>query len=227
MNPLPVATVSAMTICKGTTADLTATLGTGSTPSMTYTWNINGTSSTTSANNMTSQVLNAMTTYTVQLTNSNGCTGVVSGPATITVREVDAVPGCTITPSTLPSLFCGYYVRVSFTATATAGSSDITGYQWKRNGVAIADATSATYSDIINASGSYTVAVSADNDCSTTSAAVAVRVSGGEGGRIGSTTASCEGEVLPGKIGVTASTCPNPTGTTPGLIGSLAPTPAP
>jgi hypothetical protein len=68
------------------------TAGGGTTTAMTYTWNVGGTSSTTSVNSKTSQALTANTTYTVQIRNANGCVGAVSAPATITVNALPAVP---------------------------------------------------------------------------------------------------------------------------------------
>jgi hypothetical protein len=65
---------------------------------MTYTWNIGGTTSTTTNNSKTSQTLNSTTTYTVRLTNSYGCVGAVSSPATITVIAVSQPP-LTVTAS--------------------------------------------------------------------------------------------------------------------------------
>jgi uncharacterized protein (TIGR02145 family) len=87
VNPLPAATVTAKTVCSGGTVTLFATLGAGTTTPMTYTWNIGGTSSTTSDNSKTTEVLTTTTTYTVQLRNANGCVGNVSAPATITVNS--------------------------------------------------------------------------------------------------------------------------------------------
>jgi hypothetical protein len=117
VNPLPVATVAAKTICSGQTIVLTATLGSGTTTAMTYTWNIGGTTSTTSANSKTSQALMATTTYTVQLTNANGCVGVVSSPATITVNALPNVP---TSPSS--NARCGSGT-VTFSATVPSGQT--------------------------------------------------------------------------------------------------------
>jgi hypothetical protein len=75
-----------------------ATLGSGTTTAMTYTWNIGGTTSTTNVNSKTSSTLSASTTYTVRLTNSNGCVGNVSSPATITVHPL---PAATATAATV------------------------------------------------------------------------------------------------------------------------------
>jgi hypothetical protein len=89
---------------------------------MTYTWNVGGTSSTTTANSATSQALTANTTYTVQIRNSNGCVGAVSAPATITVATMPAA--ATVTRVSAATVCEG--TNVVFRASGTAGST----YTW-------------------------------------------------------------------------------------------------
>jgi hypothetical protein len=69
-----IATVTASTLCAGGTSTLTATLSGGTTSAMTYSWNIGGSTSTTTGNTKTTQTLNANTAFTVTVTNANGCT---------------------------------------------------------------------------------------------------------------------------------------------------------
>ena len=69
-----VASVAASTLCAGGTSILTATLSGGTTSAMTYSWNIGGSTSTTTGNTKTTQTLNANTAFTVTVTNANGCT---------------------------------------------------------------------------------------------------------------------------------------------------------
>jgi hypothetical protein len=138
INQLPVATVSARTICSGGTATLSATLGAGTTTQMTYTWNVGGTSRTTTVNTFTSQPLTATTNYTVQLRNSNGCVGNVSSPATITVNPL---PAATVTPVSMCS---GGMV----TLRATLGAGTTTGmvYTWNVGGsIRTGSTTTTTY----------------------------------------------------------------------------------
>jgi hypothetical protein len=136
-NPVPVASVTARTICPGGTAALSATLGAGTTTEMTYTWNIGGTISTTYANSTTSQALTASTTYTVQLTNAYGCVGAVSAPAAITVSTIS--PGAINTASTTTKSGTNPSVTIANT-TAASGGSGIT-YEWRRTGTSSATLT--------------------------------------------------------------------------------------
>jgi uncharacterized protein (TIGR02145 family) len=171
MNPLPVATVAAKTVCSGGTVTLSATLGAGTTTPMTYTWNIGGTSSTTSANNNTSQTLTTNTTYTVQLKNSYGCEGSASSPATITINTIP-----TITTHPASAATCsGNTMRLSVVA------SNVTGYQWKMNGANVtggSGATSANYtSGTLSSNATYTVVVG-NAACTVTSNAAYVTATG-------------------------------------------------
>ena len=61
------------TICYNTTAALTATATDGTTTAMTYTWVIGGSSCTTTASTTTLSNLMANTSYTVTVTNADGC----------------------------------------------------------------------------------------------------------------------------------------------------------
>jgi hypothetical protein len=148
-------------------------------------------------------------TYSVQVVSGAFCAAATGG-TTVTQKPLPV-----INTVSKPPLLCGYYVPVSLTVSAAAATgSAITGYQWKRDGAVIAGATHSAYSDIISASGTYTVEVFDANGCSVTSAAIAVRVSSNEGGRIGQDASSCTG--APGTIGSLAGTCKG----TPGVIGN-------
>ena len=93
--PPVVASVSASTLCAGGSSTLRATVSSGTTSSMTYTWNIGGTESTTSANTITTQELTADAAFTVTVTNANGCTSAESA-GTITITS----PGSAGQPAT-------------------------------------------------------------------------------------------------------------------------------
>ena len=80
-----IASVSGSTVCANATTVLTATVSSGTTAVMTYTWIVGSTSSTTSVNTKTTTTLNANTAFTVTVTNADGCTSVpYSGTITIT-----------------------------------------------------------------------------------------------------------------------------------------------
>jgi hypothetical protein len=76
VHDLPtVSTVTASTPCAGNTAELTATLSSGTTSSMSYTWTIgNAAATTTETNTITTQTLDEDTAFTVTVTNAYGCT---------------------------------------------------------------------------------------------------------------------------------------------------------
>ncbi|MFM9056535.1 MAG: hypothetical protein ACKOQY_07595, partial [Bacteroidota bacterium] len=126
-----------------------------------------GLSSSTSAS-VTANPTNT-TTYTVTATNANNCTA-SSAPVTVTVT-----PATAITTQPQPQTVCeGIPVSLSVTATGTAPLS----YQWRRNGVNVAGATSSTYTlanPFATNSGSYDVVVS--GPCGTvTSSAVQLTI---------------------------------------------------
>ncbi|WP_445451893.1 Ig-like domain-containing protein, partial [Fibrivirga algicola] len=116
VNPAVTATVASQTICYGTEATLlaNATGGTG----FTYNWSPAGTGSTAS---VTVAPL-ATTTYSVTVTNSNGCSAVTSAIVTVNPAVTATVADQTIcneTPATL-------------VATATGGTTFT--YNWSPAG---------------------------------------------------------------------------------------------
>jgi hypothetical protein len=154
-NPLPMATASAATICSGGTAALTATASAGTTSAMTYTWNIGGTSSTTSVNSTTSQPLTTTTTYTVQLTNSNGCVGNVSEPATITVNPTAIVSAATVCSGG----------TVTLSAILGAGTTTAMTYTWNIGGTSSTTSVNSKTSQTLTTSTTYTVQLRTSNGC--------------------------------------------------------------
>ena len=91
VSALPVvASVSGATVCANATTTLTATVSSGVTDAMTYTWIVGSTSSTTSVNTKTTQALSSNTAFTVTVTNANGCTSAAYS-ATITITSKAAV----------------------------------------------------------------------------------------------------------------------------------------
>ena len=114
------------TLCYNTAASLSAGVTDGATSQMTYTWNIGGSSSTNTANSKTSPALTANTTYTVSVTNANGCTATLAAAVTIPVAKQftqsspTAVTICHNTTTTLSP------------AVATGGIGNIT-YKWQQS----------------------------------------------------------------------------------------------
>ena len=147
VRPLPVALVSTPnsvnTFCQGSSLTLTAPIGMSG-----YQWKLNGvniagaTVSTYSANTPGS--------YTVLVTNANGCS--LLSPA-FTVASV-ALPSATITPASSPTFCQGESVVLS----APAGSS----YLWSNGAM--------TQSITVSQAGTYHVTVTNSSGCSVTSA---------------------------------------------------------
>jgi hypothetical protein len=153
VNVAPTATITAngvTTFCQGGSTTLSASTGAS------YIWK-NGTTTVG-----TTATLNATTagSYTVEVTNANGCKATSTG----TVVTVNALPTATITANGATTFCQGG----STTLTASTGAS----YIWK-NGTTTAG-TTATFN--ATASGSYTVEVTNANGCKATSAATVVAV---------------------------------------------------
>jgi hypothetical protein len=145
VNPLPTPTITASgptTFCQGGSVTLTAS------PASSYLW----------SNGATTQsiTVNAAGSYSVTVTDANGCTG-ASAPTQVVVNPP---PTPTITASG-PTTFCQ---GGSVTLTASAASS----YAWS-NGAT-------TQAITVNAAGSYSVTVSDGNGCNGTAAPTVVTV---------------------------------------------------
>jgi D-lyxose ketol-isomerase len=134
VNPLPVATITAggpTSFCQGGTVTLTANA------SSSYLWSTGATSQ--------SIVVNASGSYSVTVTNANGCSA-TSQPTVVTVNPP---PTPTLTPDG-PTTFCnGGHV----TLTASAGSS----YQWTTGAT--------TQSITVSSGGTYKAYVTDSNGC--------------------------------------------------------------
>ena len=172
VNPLPTPTITAggpITFCQGGSVTLTCTAGAS------YLW---------SDGEVTQSItVNASGTYTVTLTDANGCVG-TSAPITVTVN---ALPTPTIMASG-PTTFC---TGGSVTLTCTAGAS----YLWSDGEI--------TQSIIVTTSGTYTVTLTDVNGCVGTSAGITVTVNNGLIPTItaGGPTTFCQG----GSVTLTAS----------------------
>ncbi len=157
-NPLTATITPAgpTTFCPGGSVLLNANTGAG----YTYKWKKNGSAIT----GATSPSYTATTAgnYTVELKSGN-CS-VTSANAVV---SISTFPSATVYPSGPTSVCTG---SVVLSTTNPAGYT----FQWKKNGVNIAGATTNTYTAA--ASGSYTVLVTNATGCSTTSAATVVTI---------------------------------------------------
>jgi hypothetical protein len=142
VNTLPSATATpggSTTFFQGSSVSLSANIGTG----LSYQWYQNATTLISGATSAT-YVASTTASYTVVVTNANGCSQ-TSNAITVTANTI---PTPVITANG-PTTFC-QGGTVMFTATVVAGMS----YQWYNNGVAIVGATTATFT--ASASGNYT-----------------------------------------------------------------------
>jgi gliding motility-associated-like protein len=149
VNALPVTpTITAggpTTFCAGGNMTLTSSAGS------TYLWSTGAT--TTSIN------VNASGSYTVRITNANGCESAASAATAVTVNALPATPAITAGG---PTTFCA---GGSVTLTSSAGTS----YLWSN--------TATAQSINVTAGGSYSVQITDANGCeSAASAATAVTV---------------------------------------------------
>ena len=146
VNSLPAAPVIAAggptTFCDGGSVDLTSSPGT------TYLWSTGA----------TTQNINAATSgsYTVRITNANGCQSSSSVPAVVTVNALPAIPVIT---SSGPTTFCE---GGSITLTSSPGSD----YLWSTGAV--------TPGINVSAAGSYSVQVIDANGCQSAASAPVV-----------------------------------------------------
>lgn len=143
----PVATITPsgqVLVCGSSNFNLVANAGIG----LSYQWTLNGNDIVNATN--ASYLPTATGSYTVKVTDSStGCTK---------TSDVTVLSSSFIMSPNGTNSFCG-----SQLLTVPLGSSN--GYQWKKDGVNISGATSATYS--VASSGSYTCVIT-NGSCSTT-----------------------------------------------------------
>ncbi|TAH38407.1 MAG: right-handed parallel beta-helix repeat-containing protein [Bacteroidetes bacterium] len=123
-----------------------------------YQWVLDG---STSLGTSDTEAASAVGSYTVTVTNSNGCS-YTSDPVSITTY---ASPTASISGNT--SICTG--IPETLTASVTAGSGTISSYQWVLDGSTNVGLDQDTYE--ATTAGSYTVVVTNSNGCSVTSAA--------------------------------------------------------
>lgn len=142
------------TYCFGSSTPLKVEVAGGKTP-YTYEWSKGGSSDSYAAS--------AEGSYTVKVTDANGCTQTSSAFSVTSVGAKEAL----ITPAGNTSVY------EPNTVILNANTGDKFAYQWQKDGTDIAGATVATYE--AKESGSYVVKVQKDG-CSLASAAVAVKI---------------------------------------------------
>jgi hypothetical protein len=166
VGSLPVTVSSTNILCNGSNSGTASVNVTGGTAPFTYNWS-NG-SSTASINNLMAG------TYTVTVTDGNGC----SATASQTVTEPTALQVNVTSTNTL----CGT-TNGSIAAAASGGTGNYS-YFWS-NG-----ATTASVSNL--GAGSYTVTVTDNNNCTATSSGI-VNASGNLSVNVLSINVSCHG----------------------------------
>ena len=160
VNPIPptptIAAGGPTTFCAGGSVVLTSSSATGNQ------WYKDG----VAISGATSQTYTAATTgaYTVVITSAEGCSSAASAGTTVVVNPIPTTP--TIGAGG-PTTFCAG-------GSVVLTSSSATGNQWYKDGSAISGATNQTYS--ANASGAYTVIVTASGCSSAASAGTTVVV---------------------------------------------------
>jgi hypothetical protein len=189
--------------CGAGAVTLNATAGGGTTTSNTYTWIVDGGAATTTPTGSltTGSLAVGSRTYSVMVTNANGCT---STPKTGTITVNTAVAQATITgnaSNTCPAA----------TVSLSAAASGATTFTWLKNGSSVQSSTSSAYT--VTASGSYTVQGKNANCTGTTSAQKVVTINacgnvpGCTGFTLYQTTASSDGS---GNWITANSYCTNP-----------------
>jgi len=157
INPT-ISTSGTTTFCSGGSVLLTCNNNSYNT----YQWLLNG----NNISNATGQTYSATSTgiYTVNITNSAGCSAGSASGVTITVNSLPNIPTITVIGST--NLCSG--------ANLTLISSASGSYQWYNNGITISSAI--TQSNVVTTAGNYTVSVTNSYGCLATSQPVVVTV---------------------------------------------------
>jgi hypothetical protein len=148
VNPLPVVTVNNAATCVGGTATLTASVTGSSATPFTYAWS--GPSGFTAST--PSVTVSAAGTYTVVVTDANGCVGVGTGTLTVNAPPTVTMSGVTVCAGSSATL----------TANVTGGKAPFS-YLWTGpNGFST---TTSVNTISVTAGGSYTVTVTDANGC--------------------------------------------------------------
>ncbi len=171
----PITASSATTFCQGSSVTLYTTNGNGNT----FQWKNNG--SNISGAQSSSYVASNSGTYTIQVTNANGCS-TISNPTTVTVNPL---PVATLS-NTGSLTFCQ---GSSVTLNANIGGFS---YQWKKDGVILSGANATSYS--ATTTGSYSVLITDIYGCSANSNSLNVTVNPVPNPIISGITSICDGD---------------------------------
>ena len=184
INAVPSALISGTSLfCDGANTVLSSNATAGSGTISSYQWQIGGVNVASGGTSAT-YTATAAGSYTVTVTNSNGC----SFTSSAYVVTVNALPTSTVSGNTS---FCAGGNTV-LSSNATAGSGTISSYQWQVGGVNVASGgTSATYTATV--AGSYTVTVTNSNGCSFTSSVYVVTVNALPTSTVSGNTSFCAG----------------------------------
>jgi hypothetical protein len=150
-------TAPSTSYCAGSNLTLNANLETGAT----YTWFLNGSSITSPTFEDNSISINNSGIYTVEVTNSAGCTALSN---TFTVTET---PLPTVVISAASSSFCAGS-STNLSATFIAGAT----YEWFLNGSSLATASLEDTMWTANSAGNYTVVI--NDGCANTSNSISL-----------------------------------------------------
>lgn len=171
----PITAASGTTFCQGSSV----TLYTSNVNGNTFQWKNNG--SNLSGAQSSSYVASSSGSYTVQVTNSSGCS-TISNPTTVTVNPLPVA-----TLSNAGSLtFCQ---GSSVTLNANIGGFS---YQWKKDGVILSGANATSFS--ATTTGSYSVLITDINGCSANSNSLNVTVNPVPNPIISGITSICDGD---------------------------------
>jgi hypothetical protein len=156
------ASASGATVCAGSALTFTATATGGTTTAMNYTWNIAGQTHTTTSNTY-SRVLSTpgAATYTVFVTNANGCTSTISPTGTVTVNAVPVV-------NEVSSATICYGAKAALSATVSNATTLAT-YTWNIQGQSQTTTPTSTYTTPgLTATATYTVRITNATGCTST-----------------------------------------------------------
>jgi hypothetical protein len=167
-----VTTTSPATICYNAKANLSCTVSGGTTTAMTYTWKIGTATSVTTVPTVTSANLTAATTYSVAVTNANGCTSTVSNTGTILVA-LDFTQG-----NPVAQAICNG-AKATFSLTEASGGLGAITYRWEQSSdnsnwaPAATPNNTAAYTTPALTNGSYYRRVAISANCGTITSASA------------------------------------------------------
>ena len=162
VNPTPSGiTATAPAVCSGSATTFTATVSSGTTSPMTYTWNINGVNYTTTSTTYSRTLAVGNSSYSLSVTNSYGCTSSYTAAQTTTVNPLPSVSA-----SANPTTVCSGG-SVTFTATTLSGATSAMTYTWVIAGTS-ATTTSTTYIRAVSATSSYSLSARNANGCTST-----------------------------------------------------------